>query len=1019
MKSRPTIFLSGVSHEFGTFRDAVEVEIQKKGCFAENQPGFAPDYRTVAEMLRRRLHDADAMIHIVGFRYGAEPHQRPAGVPRRSYTQMELDIARELQKPVYVFLSNDARVRDAPQAEEQPEAEEATTLQLAYRVAVTKTNHLYYVFRDKAELVRLAAEIPPVQAADFRADISRIVKYAPEELVGRDTELAILDEAWAGVRGDAAERFRVLTFVALGGEGKTSLVARWAAGLAHRNWPGCDGAFAWSFYSQGAREQVAASSDIFLKEALVFFGDPEMAGSAQGSFEKGRRLAQLVGERRALLVLDGLEPLQYPPTSPTPGELKDQGLAALLKGLATNSRGLCVVTTRYSMPDLRAYWKTSAPEHELVRLSTPDGVRLLRMIGVKIGSQTDFEQLVEELDGHALSLQIIGQYLVRAHHGDVRRRDRVEFDKANAKVQGGHAFRAMDAYVKWLEDDSEEARRELTVLQLLGLFDRPATMDCVAELRRAPIIAGLTEPLVALAEEDWELTLSSLRDARLLAVARKEGAGESAALDAHPLLREYFAIRLRSQQPEAWKAAHARLFEHLRTTANEGEEPTLEDLQPLYQAVAHGCQAGQPQEALDQVLFARIRRGNEHYSRRMLGAVASDLGAVAWFFEVPWSRPSRAITPRDQQWILSTAAFCLRSLGRLVEALEPSRAALEAAVESERWAQASVGSSNLAELELALGEVAMAMKDAERSIVYADRRRNDVDEDVEVALDRMIRLTVHAAILAQAGRGGEAEARFREAEQTQAKHQPAYPLLYSLRGFQYCQLLLAEAERAAWKRTLDQRHRVGAGEGTATEVVNRQLQSCDDVLARGLRLRAWRTPHDPLLDIAFEHLTIGRAAFYKAILESATDGVAVASETLGAASHGESAADPLATSRREIEAGVAALRRGGAQEFISQGLLTRAWLRSACGRRIGPESARIDLDEAWEIAERGPMPLFLADIHLHRARLFGPPDPHGQPTTYPWTSPQHDLAEARRLVEKHGYVRRMEELEDAEAALAR
>ena len=36
---------------------------------------------------------------------------------------------------------------------------------------------------------------------------------------------------------------------------------------------------------------------------------------------------------------------------------------------------------------------------------------------------------------------------------------------------------------------------------------------------------------------------------------------------------------------------------------------------------------------------------------------------------------------------------------------------------------------------------------------------------------------------------------------------------------------------------------------------------------------------------------------------------------------------------------------------------------------------------------------------------------------YPWQSPQHDLAEARRLIEKHGYGRRKEELEDAEAAL--
>src|SRR6185295_201572 len=138
--------------------------------------------------------------------------------------------------------------------------------------------------------------------------------------------------------------------------GKTALVSKWAADLAHEDWPGCDAVFAWSFYSQGTREQTAASSDTFLSAALAFFGDTAMAESAAGAFDKGRRLAQLVGERRALLILDGVEPLQYAPTSPTPGELKDQGIAALLKGLAATSRGLCVVTTRYSLPDLRTFW---------------------------------------------------------------------------------------------------------------------------------------------------------------------------------------------------------------------------------------------------------------------------------------------------------------------------------------------------------------------------------------------------------------------------------------------------------------------------------------------------------------------------------------------------------------------------------------------------------------------------------------------------------------------------------------
>jgi hypothetical protein len=62
MKARPTIFLSGVSHELGSFRDAVENEIEMKGCFADNQPGFPPDHHTVEDMLRRRLHDSDAII---------------------------------------------------------------------------------------------------------------------------------------------------------------------------------------------------------------------------------------------------------------------------------------------------------------------------------------------------------------------------------------------------------------------------------------------------------------------------------------------------------------------------------------------------------------------------------------------------------------------------------------------------------------------------------------------------------------------------------------------------------------------------------------------------------------------------------------------------------------------------------------------------------------------------------------------------------------------------------------------
>ena len=61
------------------------------------------------------------------------------------------------------------------------------------------------------------------------------------------------------------------------------------------------------------------------------------------------------------------------------------------------------------------------------------------------------------------------------------------------------------------------------------------------------------------------------------------------------------------------------------------------------------------------------------------------------------------------------------------------------------------------------------------------------------------------------------------------------------------------------------------------------------------------------------------------------------------------------------------LRRAAAQEFLPHALLTRALFHATTGAFDG---AREDLDEAFEMAERGPMRLHLADIHLHRARLL-------------------------------------------------
>ena len=197
-------------------------------------------------------------------------------------------------------------------------------------------------------------------------------------MIGREAETAVIEQAWAKACNGEPHPF-ALTFVALGGEGKTSLIAKWANELAARGWPGCEAAFAWSFYSQGTRE-IGASSDLFLAEAIKFFGAEAIEG--ESGHEKGKRLARIVAAKRALLILDGLEPLQYPPASPLAGQLKDDGVLALLKGLAQRNAGLCLVTTRYAIDNLKGYAAT-APQRELAPLSAEAGAKLLAALGVK------------------------------------------------------------------------------------------------------------------------------------------------------------------------------------------------------------------------------------------------------------------------------------------------------------------------------------------------------------------------------------------------------------------------------------------------------------------------------------------------------------------------------------------------------------------------------------------------------------------------------------------------------------
>lgn len=789
--------------------------------------------------------------------------------------------------------------------------------------------------------------VVPRPRPDFpapRISIAKLPSTGPT-FVAREDELARLDAAWEGGTN-------VISFVALGGAGKSALVNRWLDQMQRDGWRGAERVLGWSFYSQGT-DAAGASSEAFTAYALDWLG--YKGEPITSPWKKGEVLAGLIRAARTLLVLDGLEPLQHPPGAQT-GRIKDPAVQALVKELAAENPGLCVVTSRLAVTDVAGRAEVEAVDLE--KLPPAAGAELLKRLGVKKGADKELRAASEELGGHGLALTLLGTYLRDICGGDVRRRE--EAAVLDPTIEGGdHAKNVMASYERWFG-----AGAELQVLRLLGLFDRPADAKALAALRAAPEISGLTEGIGPGEDKAWNLALARLRQARLVAPAEGDDARDTGALDAHPLVREHFGDRLR-QAAAAWRAGNQRLYEHYRRVAPDQPE-TLEAMLPLYAAVVHGCRAGREQEAFVEVYRRRIQRGNEFFSTRKLRAFGVELTALAAFFDRPWDRPSTRLPTVDRAWLLNAAGLRLRALGRLPEAVQPIRATLEINKAEKQWEYAAVCASNLSELTLTLGDVAGAVAAGEEGVELADRSGD--------AFQRMVSRTVLADALHQASRWEESAAAFRAAEAMQAERQPEYPRLYSLAGYRYCDLLLGRAEPK---------------DGSGLERVGASYREvCEEVRERAEQFFTWRVPSDPILDIALDYLSLGRSH-------------------LGLTQTAPPTLRDFRLAAEHLDRTVDGLRQAASEHHLPRGLLARAVLRRLASNF---PTAATDLREAQEIAERGSMRLHEADAHLEWTRLhLATGDP---------AAARHHLDRARELVRACGYGRREREVAWLERRLA-
>jgi hypothetical protein len=466
------------------------------------------------------------------------------------------------------------------------------------------------------------------------------------DVFGREEDIAFLDAAWAN------QQVNVVAIVAWAGVGKSTLVNHWLRRMAAENYRSAQLVFGWSFYRQGTSGGTS-SADEFLDAALTWFGDPDPRIGTP--WEKGERLAKLIAYRPTLLVLDGLEPLQNPP-GPQEGRVRDPSLQALLRELAAFNTGLCMITTRAPVADLADHEGTSALRRDLEQLSRESGAKLLRALGVK-GDEAELRSASERFSGHCLALTLLGSYLTDACNGDIRRSKEVSDQLAHDVRQGAHARKVMESYQNWFGEGPE-----LSVLRMLGLFDRPVDEKALGILMDPPAIRGLTESLINLSQTEWRTILGRLRRARLLAGEDPHNPGY---LDTHPLVREYFGEQLRTQQKEASKACSRRLYNYYRTLAPHLPD-SVGNMEPLFLAVTFGCNAGLFRDALREVYIPRIQRGDASYAAKVLGARGALLSVLAHFFEqglweslVQKGAEGQHLTAEDKLFVLSQAGLYL------------------------------------------------------------------------------------------------------------------------------------------------------------------------------------------------------------------------------------------------------------------------------------------------------------------------------------------------------------------------
>jgi tetratricopeptide (TPR) repeat protein len=621
------------------------------------------------------------------------------------------------------------------------------------------------------------------------------------EWTGRTDLLAQLTHDWHNPATHLAG------LIGFGGEGKSSIARQWVeeirlqvSGLQveHSNLKPANlqpatpsGVFWWGFYEN-------RSVDEFLEAALTYLGGGKIDPRAVPSSSlRAQIIGAMLGAGRYLFVLDGLEVLQHQEGDGY-GLLQSTDLRDLLTFFARPGHAsFCLITSRAPLLDLMDY--TTYRHHDVDRLSDADGIALLQKLGVHSplppgegpGVRAELLKIVSSWNGHALTLSLVGTYLVKRYQGDARRADEIRFDEevfvSSAPQQYQHVARILRRY----DEHLSEAERAL--LLLFSAFRTPVRAAAFGKIFRTPSEASqLNRPLTQLSDAEFNALLKRLETYRLL---RRDPLDKS--YTAHPLIRNYYYAHLTrgtGALDTGVRDTHNKIKDYYLSLAGDTPTyPTLDDLKPLIEVVHHACADGSYDEAFNNIYWERIAQRDRCVMVHQLGAYETDLALITEFFPEGNLEEEPQVTDRnDKRWIISAIGFRLMSLGRLREAVPFYERATKGYLDAQEWSFASATYQNLANLHASLGALTASAEAADQALALARQAENKQDECWSLAWQAW------AAHL----QGGlpAAAAAFAQAEALEQEIDSGKRYLYSNRGIFHAEHLRRSGEAETARR---------------------------------------------------------------------------------------------------------------------------------------------------------------------------------------------------------------------------